>query len=60
MMHAEILNFNMHNVLFAVYVPLIYFVMTFAISISYCTQSGNHNPNTVTVDGKSGDIQYLI
>ena len=57
---AETLNYQMHNILFALFFPLIYFVVTLALLVrSKCTFDNfdsDHDPNSmvITVDRMTG------
>ena len=57
---AETLNYQMHNIIFAIFFPLIYFVVTLALLVrSKCTFNDfdpDYDPNNVviTVDGATG------
>lgn len=57
---VETLNYQMHNILFAIFFPLIYFAVTLAMLVrSRCTFDDfdtDHDPNNIviTVDGVTG------
>ena len=63
---TETINFDMHNIIFGIYYPLLYIVVTLAMLIrSKCTfddYDPDYNPNTtvITVGGPTGEYGPIV